>query len=65
MKKWEEDVEKKVEIVVKKVEVKCLVEEEERELEKVLKKLDKKVSCVLVLVLKVMEVELIRRCEEE
>ncbi|KAH0874935.1 hypothetical protein HID58_072297, partial [Brassica napus] len=59
------NVRKKAETAAKKAEAKRLAEQEEKELEKALKKSDTKVSRVSALVPKVMEAELIRRREEE
>ncbi|KAL9264340.1 Coiled-coil domain-containing protein [Drosera capensis] len=66
--KREEEAEKRAEMTAKKAEARRLVEEEERELEKALKKPDKKASRVgvpVVVVPKVTEAELRRRREEE
>ncbi|KAL1221384.1 hypothetical protein V5N11_013783 [Cardamine amara subsp. amara] len=64
-KKREEDAEKKAETAAKKAEAKRLAELEEKELEKALKKPDKKANRVSVPIPKVTEAELIRRREEE
>ncbi|CAH8363853.1 unnamed protein product [Eruca vesicaria subsp. sativa] len=64
-KKREEEAEKKAETAAKKAEAKRLAEQEERELEKALKKPDKKVNRVAAPVPKVTEAELIKRREEE
>ncbi|GAB2219511.1 hypothetical protein Droror1_Dr00007147 [Drosera rotundifolia] len=67
--KREEEAEKRAEMTAKKAEARRLAEEEERELEKALKKPDKKASRVgvpvVVVVPKVTEAELSRRREEE
>ncbi|EYU38002.1 hypothetical protein ABFS82_02G003700 [Erythranthe guttata] len=64
-KKREEDAEKRAEAAAKKAEARRLAELEEQELEKSLKKTDKKAIRVAAPVPKVTEVELRRRKEEE
>ncbi|KAI3515219.1 hypothetical protein L2E82_11005 [Cichorium intybus] len=64
-KKREEESEKKAEAAARKAEARRLAEIEEKELEKSLKKVDKKANRVSIPVPKVTEAELIRRKEEE
>ncbi|XP_010526547.1 PREDICTED: coiled-coil domain-containing protein 124 [Tarenaya hassleriana] len=64
-KKREEEAEKKAEAVSKKAEARRLAEMEEKELEKALKKPDKKANRVSVPIPKMTEVELRQRREEE
>ncbi|KAL3613914.1 hypothetical protein CASFOL_041988 [Castilleja foliolosa] len=64
-KKREEEAEKRAEAAAKKAEVRRLAEQEEKDLEKSLKKPDKKADRVSVPVPKVTEAELRRRREEE
>lgn len=64
-KKREEEAEKRAEAAAKKAEARRLAELEEKELEKNLKKPDKKANRVSVPVPKVTEAELRRRKEEE
>ncbi|KAK1429071.1 hypothetical protein QVD17_11270 [Tagetes erecta] len=64
-KKREEESEKKAEAAVRKAEARRLAEIEEKEMEKSLKKVDKKANRVSIPVAKVTEAELIRRKEEE
>jgi len=64
-KKKEEDAEKKAEAAARKAEVRRLAELEEKEIDKTLKKPDKKANRVAVPQPKVTEAELIRRREEE
>ncbi|KAL3813982.1 hypothetical protein ACJIZ3_015250 [Penstemon smallii] len=64
-KKREEEAEKRAESAAKKAEARRLAELEENELEKSMKKLDKKAVRVSVPVPKVTEAELQRRREEE
>ncbi|XP_027087535.1 uncharacterized protein [Coffea arabica] len=64
-KKREEEAEKRAEVAARKAEARRLAEEEEKDLEKALKKPDKKANRVSVPVPKVTEVELRRRREEE
>ncbi|XP_071700819.1 uncharacterized protein [Rutidosis leptorrhynchoides] len=64
-KKREEESEKKAEAAARKAEARRLAEIEEKELEKSLKKVDKKSNRVSIPVPKVTEAELIRRREEE
>ncbi|KAI7735672.1 hypothetical protein M8C21_008211 [Ambrosia artemisiifolia] len=64
-KKREEESEKKAEAAARKAEAKRLAEIEEKEIEKSLKKVDKKANRVSIPVPKVTEAELVRRREEE
>ncbi|CAI9104807.1 OLC1v1003570C1 [Oldenlandia corymbosa var. corymbosa] len=64
-KKKEEEAEKRAEAAARKAEAKRLAELEEKELEKALKKPDKKANRVAVPLPKVTEAELRRRREEE
>ncbi|KAI5647758.1 hypothetical protein M9H77_33763 [Catharanthus roseus] len=64
-KKREEEAEKRAEAAARKAEARRLAEQEEKEIEKNLKKPDKKANRVSVPVSKVTEVELRRRREEE
>ncbi|XP_019165211.1 PREDICTED: coiled-coil domain-containing protein 124-like [Ipomoea nil] len=64
-KKREEEAEKRAEAAAKKAEARRLAEQEEKELEKSLKKPDKKANRVSVPVPKMTEAELRRRREEE
>lgn len=64
-KKREEEAEKRAEAAAKKAEARRLAELEEKELEKNLKKPDKKANRVSIPVSKVTEAELRRRKEEE
>ncbi|KAG8368035.1 hypothetical protein BUALT_Bualt15G0003300 [Buddleja alternifolia] len=64
-KKREEEAEKRAEVAAKKAEARRLAEQEEKELEKSMKKPDKKANRVSVPMPKVTEVELRRRKEEE
>ncbi|PWA54717.1 hypothetical protein CTI12_AA433410 [Artemisia annua] len=64
-KKREEESEKKAEAAARKAEARRLAELEEQELEKSLKKADKKANRVSIPVPKVTEAELVRRKEEE
>ncbi|KAL3624362.1 hypothetical protein CASFOL_033178 [Castilleja foliolosa] len=64
-KKREEEAEKRAEAAAKKAEVRRLAEQEEKDLEKSLRKPDKKADRVSVPVPKVTEAELRRRREEE
>nr|GMC78347.1 F-box protein SKIP23-like [Ipomoea batatas] len=64
-KKREEEAEKRAEAAAKKAEARRLAEQEEKELEKSLKKPDKKANRVAVPVPKMTEAELRRRREEE
>ncbi|XP_049382401.1 uncharacterized protein LOC125846817 [Solanum stenotomum] len=64
-KKREEEAEKRAEAAAKKVEVRRLAELEEKELEKSIKKLDKKANRVAAPVPKVTEAELRQRKEAE
>ncbi|KAL3843331.1 hypothetical protein ACJIZ3_000734 [Penstemon smallii] len=64
-KKREEEAEKRAESAAKKAEARRLAEQEEKELEKSMKKPDKKAARVSVPVPKVTEAELMRRKEEE
>ncbi|XP_057415508.1 uncharacterized protein LOC130710308 [Lotus japonicus] len=64
-KKKEEEAEKKAEAAAKRAEARRLAEQEEKELEKILKKPDKKASRVSIPVPKVTEAELRKRREEE
>lgn len=64
-KKREEEAEKRAEVAAKKAEARRLAEIEEKELEKAIKKPDKKANRVSVPVPKVTEAELRRRREEE
>ncbi|KAL0383886.1 UNVERIFIED_CONTAM: Coiled-coil domain-containing protein [Sesamum radiatum] len=64
-KKREEEAEKRAEAAAKKAEARRLAEQEAKDLEKSMKKPDKKANRVSVPVPKVTEAELIRRREEE
>ncbi|TXG64956.1 hypothetical protein EZV62_011950 [Acer yangbiense] len=64
-KKREDEAEKRAEVAARKAEAKRLAELEEKELEKSMKKPDKKANRVSVPVPKVTEAELQRRREEE
>ncbi|KAI5402234.1 hypothetical protein KIW84_050018 [Lathyrus oleraceus] len=64
-KKREEEADKKAEAAAKRAEVRRLAELEEKELEKMIKKPDKKANRVSIPVPKVTEVELRKRREEE
>lgn len=64
-KKREEEAEKRAEAAARKAEAKRLAEIEEKELEKAVKKTDKKANRVSIPVPKVTEAELRRRREEE
>ncbi|XP_073134869.1 uncharacterized protein [Henckelia pumila] len=64
-KKREEESEKKAEAVAKKAEARRLAEQEEKELDKSLRKPDKKANRVSIPVPKVTELELRQRREEE
>ncbi|CAI0407894.1 unnamed protein product [Linum tenue] len=64
-KKREEEEEKRAEAAARKAEAKRLAELEEKELEKSLKKVDKKATRVSIPVPKVTEAELRRRREQE
>ncbi|KAI7735669.1 hypothetical protein M8C21_008208 [Ambrosia artemisiifolia] len=64
-KKREEESEKKAEAAARKAEAKRLAEIEEKEIEKSLKKVDKKANRVSIPVPKVTEAELVKRREEE
>ncbi|PIN25718.1 hypothetical protein CDL12_01512 [Handroanthus impetiginosus] len=64
-KKREEEAEKRAEAAAKKAEARRLAEQEEKELDKSLRKPDKKATRVSVPVPKVTEAELRRRKEEE
>ncbi|XP_052193556.1 uncharacterized protein LOC127801996 [Diospyros lotus] len=64
-KKREEEAEKRVEAAARKAEARRLAEQEEKELEKGLRKPDKKANRVSVPVPKVTEAELQKRKEEE
>ncbi|KAK6159622.1 hypothetical protein DH2020_006936 [Rehmannia glutinosa] len=64
-KKREEEAEKRAEAAAKKAEARRIAEQEEKDLEKSMKKPDKKANRVSVPVPKVTEVELRRRKEEE
>ncbi|KAJ4842064.1 hypothetical protein Tsubulata_046371 [Turnera subulata] len=64
-KKREEESEKRAEAAAKKAEARRLAEQEEKELEKSIRKTDKKANRVSIPVPKVTEVELRRRREEE
>ncbi|XP_050363964.1 uncharacterized protein LOC126782709 [Argentina anserina] len=64
-KKREEEAEKRAEAATRKAEARRLAELEEKELEKMAKKPDKKVSRVAIPVPKVTEAELRKRREEE
>ncbi|KAI3446308.1 hypothetical protein Pfo_002973 [Paulownia fortunei] len=64
-KKREEEAEKRAEAAAKKAEARRLAEQEEKDLEKSMRKPDKKANRVSVPVPKVTEVELRRRKEEE
>ncbi|KAL8158838.1 hypothetical protein V2J09_000375 [Rumex salicifolius] len=64
-KKKEEEAEKRAEAAAKKAEARRLAEQEEMELEKAMKKPDKKTGRVSIPVPKVTEAELRRRKEEE
>ncbi|KVI04022.1 coiled-coil domain-containing protein 124 [Cynara cardunculus var. scolymus] len=64
-KKREEESEKRAEAAARKAEARRLAEIEEKELEKSLKKVDKKTTRVAIPVPKVTEAELRRRKEEE
>ncbi|XP_030484127.2 uncharacterized protein LOC115700621 [Cannabis sativa] len=64
-KKREEEAEKKAEAAARRAEVRRLAEQEEKELEKLMKKPDKKANRVSIPVPKVTEAELRRRREEE
>nr|XP_043627709.1 coiled-coil domain-containing protein 124 [Erigeron canadensis] len=64
-KKREEESEKKAEALARKAEAKRLADLEEKEIEKSLKKVDKKANRVSIPVPKVTEAELIKRREEE
>ncbi|OIT36002.1 PREDICTED: coiled-coil domain-containing protein 124-like [Nicotiana attenuata] len=64
-KKREEEAEKRAEAAAKKAEVRRLAELEEKELEKSMKKPDKKANRVAIPVPKVTEAEIRRRKEEE
>lgn len=64
-KKREEEAEKKAEAVAKKAEARRLAEQEEKELDKSLRKPDKKANRVSIPVPKVTELELTKRREED
>lgn len=64
-KKREEEAEKRAEAAAKKAEARRLAEQEEKDIEKSLKKPDKKANRVSVPVPKVTEAELSRRKEQE
>lgn len=64
-KKREDESEKRAEAAARKAEIRRLAEQEEKELEKAMKKPDKKATRVSIPVPKVTEVELRRRREEE
>lgn len=64
-KKKEEETEKRAEAAARKAEAKRIAEMEEKELEKAMKKPDKKANRVAIPVPKVTEAELRRRKEEE
>lgn len=64
-KKKEEESAKRAEAAAKKAEIRRLQEEEEKELEKLGKKVDRKANRVSIPVPKVTEVELARQREEE
>ncbi|KAI4350238.1 hypothetical protein L6164_004711 [Bauhinia variegata] len=64
-KKREEEAEKKAEAAARRAEARRLAEQEEKEIDKTLKKPDKKANRVSVPVPKVTEAELRRRREEE
>lgn len=64
-KKREEEAEKRAEAAAKKAEARRLAELEEQDIEKSLRKTDKKATRVTVPVPKVTEAELLRRKEEE
>ncbi|CAL1398126.1 unnamed protein product [Linum trigynum] len=64
-KKREEEEEKRAEAAARKAEAKRLAEQEEKDLEKSLKKVDKKATRVAIPVPKVTEAELRRRREQE
>lgn len=64
-KKREEEAEKRAEALARKAEARRLAEQEEKDLEKAMRKPDKKASRVSVPVPKVTEAELQRRREEE
>ncbi|KAF8013412.1 hypothetical protein BT93_I1306 [Corymbia citriodora subsp. variegata] len=64
-KKREEEAEKRAEALARKAEARRLAEQEEKELEKAMKKPDKKANRVSIPVPKATEAELRRRREEE
>ncbi|XP_065869142.1 uncharacterized protein [Euphorbia lathyris] len=64
-KKREEESEKRAEAAARRAEVRRLAEIEEKELEKAMKKPDKKANRVSIPVPKVTEAELVKRREEE
>ncbi|CAK9177890.1 unnamed protein product [Ilex paraguariensis] len=64
-KKREEESEKRAEAAARKAEARRLAEQEEKEIEKTMRKPDKKVNRVSIPVPKVTEAELQRRREEE
>ncbi|XP_062086773.1 uncharacterized protein LOC133793358 [Humulus lupulus] len=64
-KKREDEAEKRAEAAARRAEVRRLAEQEEKELEKLIKKPDKKANRVSIPVPKVTEAELRRRREEE
>ncbi|EEF33966.1 coiled-coil domain-containing protein 124 [Ricinus communis] len=64
-KKREEESEKKAEAIARRAEARRLAEMEEKEIEKAMKKPDKKANRVAIPVPKVTEAELSRRREEE
>ncbi|MED6168429.1 hypothetical protein PIB30_011595 [Stylosanthes scabra] len=64
-KKKEEEADKKAEAAARKAEARRLAEQEEKELEKSMKKPDKKANRVSIPVPKVTEAELAKRREEE